>query len=204
MLALRFPHPTLLTSPADAHSTRPWDLIYPQRDGRPFYNPGGKYAVKLFWMGACRKITVDDALPFDESGACLIIQSPIERELWPSIICKAVLKIVQLTYETAYEVPDFGEADMLQMLTGWLPVTYQTQPTFTEQANLLKLLEEQHQLMAPLTTYEPIQEPPSPSEQASSVPGNSPPSVDAFPSESTEKRRHADPTQPKSLKIGKS
>ena len=77
--------------PNRANEVRPWSLIYPQsKDGLPALSPTGLYTVRLFWMGAWRKITVDDALPFDESGACLIIQSPIDRELWPSIILSLI------------------------------------------------------------------------------------------------------------------
>lgn len=72
----------------------PWDNIYPKnKDGSPMYNPSGKYAVRLFWLGAWRKIVVDDRLPFSSLGKPLLVTSPTVYELWPYLICKALLKI---------------------------------------------------------------------------------------------------------------
>jgi hypothetical protein len=48
---IKITHKNLILNFSAAHSTRPWDLIYPKgKEGLPAYNPVGKYAVKLFWM----------------------------------------------------------------------------------------------------------------------------------------------------------
>ena len=46
-----------------------WENIYPKLpDGRPMYNPAGKYAVRLFLGGAWRMIKVNDAIPCSENN----------------------------------------------------------------------------------------------------------------------------------------
>ena len=71
---------------------------------------------------------------------------------------QATMKIIQLTYDTSYGKPDFGEADLVQLLTGWHPVVYRTQPAFKEQATVIKLLEELQALNSPTIEYEPIED----------------------------------------------
>lgn len=71
----------------------PWDHIYPKgKDGLPAYNSSGKYMVRLYWLGAWRKVVVDDRIPFI-NGQCLLLSSPVSNEIWPMILCKAILKI---------------------------------------------------------------------------------------------------------------
>ena len=67
------------------------------------------------------------------------------------------MKIIQLTYDTAFGMPDFGEADLVQLLTGWHPVVYSTQPTFKEQETVIKLLEELQSGNIPDIEYEPAE-----------------------------------------------
>jgi hypothetical protein len=72
----------------------PWDSIYPRgKDSLPSYNTSGKYAVKLFWLGAWRKVIVDDRIPVDSNGKPLIIVGPTPNEIWPLIVTKAIIKI---------------------------------------------------------------------------------------------------------------
>ena len=43
-----------------------WEAIHPQNDaGCPVQNPSGLYAVRLFWMGAWRRVMVDDHIGLD-------------------------------------------------------------------------------------------------------------------------------------------
>ena len=60
------------------------------------YNPAGKYAVKLFFMGCWRKVLVDDNIPFDSFGRPLLPVSTNSLELWPLLLSKALLKIASL------------------------------------------------------------------------------------------------------------
>ena len=144
----------------DAQETRPWSLIYPKsKEGDAVYNPAGKYVVKLYWLGQWRKVTVDDLLPVDASGNLLLVQSPIRGELWPLILTKAVLKVAQLTYETMYDVPEYGDADVVQMITGWTPATSLTQPDFKDQSAFLRLLLDLKDAAEPRIAYEPLPDP---------------------------------------------
>ena len=65
------------------------------------------------------------------------------------------MKIIQLTYDTSFGMPDFGEADLVQLLTGWHPVVYSTQPTFKEQETVMLILEELHKGNTSQIEYEP-------------------------------------------------
>lgn len=110
-----------------------WEAIYPQDvAGRPCYNPGGKYAVKLFVCGLWRKVLVDDRVPINASGSVTIVSSREHRELWPLILAKAAYKVAYLisrvTPAETHEAPGMvsgmvsGFAAMVLMaLTGWLP-----------------------------------------------------------------------------------
>ena len=110
-------------------------------------------------MGHWRKVTVDDLIPYDVTGKCLLMQTPIPFELWSIIICKATMKIIQLTYDTAYEMPDYGESDLVQLLTGWQPIVYQTMPSFKEQESVLLILEDLQRANDPEIEFEPIEVP---------------------------------------------
>jgi hypothetical protein len=83
------------------YSTRfnAWDSIFPKgKDSLPSFNSSGKYAVKLFWLGAWRKVLVDDRIPIDANGKPLIVVGPTQNELWPAILTKAVIKIAASRY----------------------------------------------------------------------------------------------------------
>ena len=47
-------------------------------------------------QGAWRKVTVDDWMPFDEEGKLLLPATPIENELWPMLLSKALIKVASL------------------------------------------------------------------------------------------------------------
>ena len=71
-----------------------WELIYPKGDdGLPAYQPGGKYAVKLFEQGSWRMVVVDDRMPFDGYGNLLVPSSTSKLELWPLLLAKALYKL---------------------------------------------------------------------------------------------------------------
>ena len=77
----------------------PWEHIYPKgKDGLPVYNPSGKYMVRLYWLGAWRKVVIDDRIPVNAQGKPLLLSSPISNELWPLLLSKAILKLVMGRY----------------------------------------------------------------------------------------------------------
>ena len=83
------------------HNWRPWEHIYAiNKVGKgpnvPAFNQYGKYAVRLYWLGAWRKVLVDDTMPFDEMGRCLLPRSTNEQELWPMLLTKALVKVAML------------------------------------------------------------------------------------------------------------
>ncbi|KAJ3405384.1 hypothetical protein HDU80_001467, partial [Chytriomyces hyalinus] len=85
--------------PTDEKEFTPWDNLYPKgKDGLPMYNPTGRYAVKLFWLGCWRKVIVDDRIPVDDQNRPLVPGSPITQEIWPYLISKALVKIAAASY----------------------------------------------------------------------------------------------------------
>ncbi|KAF7255174.1 hypothetical protein EG68_08272, partial [Paragonimus skrjabini miyazakii] len=93
---------------------QPWTHIYAitkvgKEPNVPQYNPYGKYAVKLFWMGCWRKVIVDDQIPFDEDSLMLLPQSRYAHELWPMLLTKALLKIASLENRSSETIWDYLE-----------------------------------------------------------------------------------------------
>lgn len=89
----------------------------------------GKYHVKLFFGGSWRIVVVDDRVPVDEAGNMLLCHSSEQREMWPTILAKAVYKLL---HDVGYSRLAFFEdcattgisylqALATYMLTGWLP-----------------------------------------------------------------------------------
>jgi calpain-7 len=70
------------------------NIIYPQdKNGNPYYNPCGKYVVRLNVNGIRRKIIIDDYLPVDRHGALLCSYSSKADEFWVSILEKAYMEV---------------------------------------------------------------------------------------------------------------
>jgi len=91
-------------------------------------SPTGKYAVKLWELGAWRLVVVDDRIPCDAGGAPLLPRSTAELELWPLLLAKGVCK---LAAATGTDVRDLA---LLRRLTGWLPQAVPISPTLPEDA----------------------------------------------------------------------
>ncbi|KAI8051702.1 hypothetical protein BDF22DRAFT_744701 [Syncephalis plumigaleata] len=78
--------------------------IYPQdRRGRPYYNPWGKYMIKLLLNGIHRKNHP-------------LVVTTTEQELWPMLIEKAYLKA-----QGGYDFPGSNSGIDMHALTGWIP-----------------------------------------------------------------------------------
>jgi hypothetical protein len=68
-----------------------WENIYPKLpDGRPMYNPSGRYAVRLFLGGAWRMIKVNDHVPVTADKKASLQGSEEPLELWPMVLSKAL------------------------------------------------------------------------------------------------------------------
>jgi hypothetical protein len=80
---------------------RPWEHIHAinkfvKGPFIPPYNSYGKYAVRIYFMGAWRKVIIDDLIPIDENGLILLPQTAINGEIWPILLTKALLKVFYL------------------------------------------------------------------------------------------------------------
>lgn len=106
-----------------------WHAIYPQDTaGVPIYNPGGKYAVKLFVLGKWRRVDIDDRLPVDGEGHIAFLSSSMRSEIWPALLTKALLKVVHWLFG-ADEHDKSGQSSsarairfvntVVSALTGW-------------------------------------------------------------------------------------
>jgi hypothetical protein len=103
-----------------------WRSIYPQSsEGRPCYNPNGKYCVKLYLAGRWRRVAVSDAVPVSESGRCLLPRSSEALELWPTLLAKALYAAVAGCGYLSVLFNDQMESQLVSflvhMLTGWSP-----------------------------------------------------------------------------------
>ncbi|KAF3420133.1 hypothetical protein E2986_13607 [Frieseomelitta varia] len=76
-----------------------------------------KYVVRLYFLGAWRRILVDDMIPVNEEKTPLLPRTGNDFELWPMLLAKALLKLCSLTWTDCYEIVDFHP---VACLTGWV------------------------------------------------------------------------------------
>ncbi|KAK1117457.1 hypothetical protein K0M31_016661 [Melipona bicolor] len=76
---------------------------------RDFYyiEKKGKYVVRLYFLGAWRRILVDDMIPVNKKKTPLLPRTGNDFELWPMLLAKALLKLCSLTWTDYYEIVDF-------------------------------------------------------------------------------------------------
>jgi hypothetical protein len=105
-----------------------WEAIYPQKNGRPIYNPAGKYAVKVFAAGKWRKLLIDDRIPCDDNRTPCFVRSTKPGELWPSLLSKAIYKLINLYGVDLLTNPALNSTEIcgltLHSLAGWLPQVF--------------------------------------------------------------------------------
>eukprot|EP00759_Apiculatamorpha_spiralis_P047235 PhF_6_TR43012/c1_g1_i3/m.65731 len=117
--------------------TYAWELIYPQSNGMPVFNPTGKYAVKLFWNGAYFKIIIDDRLPTDIFGQSMFTVTDA-KEIWPALLVKAMLKVLGPANEHLLFTNPVTTLSCL--LSGWVPQLYSP---IADDIRILDILETQ-------------------------------------------------------------
>ena len=99
--------------------------IYPQKDGIPYYNPKGKYIIKLYQHGKPRKIIIDDRMPCNRYFEYILPQCKNVEELWPAIFFKALLKLnlYKIRHPSYYYNEEFMDASVIYSLTGMQVIT---------------------------------------------------------------------------------
>lgn len=63
--------------------------------------------MRLYFLGAWRRIVVDDMIPVDENKLPLLLRTANGHELWPMLLSKALLKLCSLTWTDNQEIVDF-------------------------------------------------------------------------------------------------
>ena len=109
--------------------------IYPQRDGIPYYNPKGKYILKLYQHGKPRKVIIDDRIPCNLNSEYILPQCEEIEELWPALFLKGLIKLnmYKIRHPSYYFNEEFMDTNLIYSLTGMQVITLDLN------ANLLNL-----------------------------------------------------------------
>ncbi len=100
--------------------------IYPQKDGIPYYNPKGKYILKLYQHGKPRKVIIDDRMPCNRNSEFILPQCEVIEELWPAIFFKGLVKLnmYKIRHPSYYYNEEFMDTNIIYSLTGMQVVTF--------------------------------------------------------------------------------
>ncbi|KAI0250079.1 hypothetical protein BJV78DRAFT_620230 [Lactifluus subvellereus] len=91
--------------------------LYPRGpDGRPQLSPTGGYELKVLFNGAHRRVVIDDRLPFLPDGCRMCMTSRGRKDIWPSLVEKAYLKLMG-----GYDFPGSNSSTDIHALAGWVP-----------------------------------------------------------------------------------
>ncbi|KAG7449916.1 cysteine proteinase [Guyanagaster necrorhizus] len=111
-----------------------------------YYSPKtGRCDVKVLWNGACRRVFIDDKLPYHPSLSSLTCMTcriqegfdPPRPVLWPSLIEKAYMKLMG-----GYNFPGSNSCIDLHAFGGWIPEQLDIQSSnFEREKTWSKLLE---------------------------------------------------------------
>ena len=113
--------------------------IYPQNsNGEPIYNPYGRYWIKLFHMGAERKIEIDDKFPVNKYNfESFLPGCQNVNELWPLILTKAIIKLYSYKYRMLYyENNEIGDISIIYSLTKLMGINLNNDLLFSFLKNL--------------------------------------------------------------------
>lgn len=91
-------------------------IIFPQVNGRPVVNIGGKYYIKLYFNGIPRRVTIDHRVLVKPNRSPACTYSSNRGELWPILIEKAFLKA-----HGGYGYDGGNGGQDTYILTGWIP-----------------------------------------------------------------------------------
>lgn len=67
-------------------------------------------------------------LPISIDGNILLPQSSLPGELWPMLLAKAVCTLLEPSYQERLDIPEFGDACIAHLLTGWMPEIIKIDP----------------------------------------------------------------------------
>ncbi|KAI9568796.1 hypothetical protein HD554DRAFT_2021606, partial [Boletus coccyginus] len=90
-------------------------------------NQPGRYDLKAYLNGDYRRVSIDDLLPFDDSGRPMGISAGLKAVAWPALIEKAYMKLMG-----GYDFPGSNSSIDLRILTGWIPEHVELQCTSFE------------------------------------------------------------------------
>ena len=95
--------------------------IYPQKNGRPIYNPQGNYLVKLYFMGKPRKIEIDDRIPCNKDGEYIFPRCQNLCEIWPALYTKALLNlnIFKVKHPSYWQNEENVDTNFIYAMTGY-------------------------------------------------------------------------------------